>query len=326
MAVSARSTSKILILRRTLLALRSVLVTGASGVIGRATTAALLAAGYEVRAVSSLDGDLRDARAANELIAAVAPDAIIHLAGRVHGLMGNASAQGDMYLDNILINTHVVEAARKAGVQKIVAMGSVAVYGDSIQLPMREADLWQGAPHASEIGYAQAKRSMLAHLEANRDQYGLEFAFAVSTNLFGPHDRFDELRGHVLPSLISKFQRAVSENSPVTVWGTGTATRDFLYSVDAAEALVTLLASGDGVYNVASGHHVTIRELATEIAQVAKFTGEIMWDRSKPDGQAARAYDITRLASLGWAPQVPLSTALAETYDWYCSHVNQVRR
>lgn len=308
------------------MALKSVLVTGASGVIGRATIAALLAAEYEVRAVSSVDADLRDARATDQLVADLAPDAVIHLAGRVHGLMGNASAQGDMYLDNILINTHVVDAARKAGVKKIVAMGSVAVYGDSVQLPMREADLWQGAPHFSEIGYAQAKRSMLAHLEANRDQYGLEFAFAVSTNLFGTHDRFDEVHGHVLPSLMSKFHRGVTQNTGVTVWGTGTATRDFLYSVDAAQALLTLLASGEGVYNVASGHHVTIRELATEIAQVTKFKGEVEWDRSKPDGQAARAYDITRLASLGWAPQIPLKVALAETYDWYSRNVDRVRR
>lgn len=308
------------------MAFRLVLVTGASGVIGRATITALAAAGYTVHAVSSEEADLRDARAAETLIREISPDAVIHLAGRVRGLMGNVSSQGDMYLDNILINTHVVDAARKAGVKKVVAMGSVAVYGDSIQLPMREADLWQGAPHPSEVGYAQAKRSMLAHLEANRDQYGVDFAFAVSTNLFGPFDRFDEVRGHVLPSLMSKFHRGAKEGSDVTVWGTGMATRDFLYSVDAAQALLTLLESGTGVYNVASGHHVTIRELVHEIAKVAGFNGDISWDRTKPDGQAARAYDITRLASLGWAPKVPLTTALAETYEWYSNNVDHVRR
>ncbi len=303
----------------------SVLVTGASGVIGTATVRVLEDAGYSVTAVATADGDLRDADAATSLVRKVAPDVIVHLAARVGGLMGNAGSQGQMFLDNVRINTNVVEAARDAGVRKIVAMGSVAVYPDGIELPMRESDIWLGAPHESEAGYAHAKRSMLAHLDAYRAQYGLEFAFAVATNLYGPNDRYDEARGHVLPSLMSKFHRGVMTGDPVDVWGTGTATRDFLYSRDAAEALKTLLEQGDGVYNVASGNHVTIKQLVDELVAVTGYTGEVTWDRTKPDGQASRGYDITKLAALGWAPQTPLTAALTETWEWYRANAEHVR-
>jgi len=301
-------------------------VTGATGVIGTATLSVLREEGYNVRGLSSGDADLRDFQAALAVMEAVRPDAVIHLAARVHGLMGNVRAQGEMFRDNTLINMNVIEAARVAGVRKIVAMGSVATYPDGVPLPMRESDMWAGAPHGSEAGYAHAKRAMLAQLEAYQDQYGLEFAVAVSTNLFGPHDRFDEVRGHVLPSLISKFHRGVTTGEPVSVWGSGEATRDFLFSFDAARALRVLLEGGDGLYNVASGSHITIKEVALEIARAANFTGEIQWDRTKPDGQPARAYDITRIAALGWAPQVPLQSALKETFEWYRANLDRVRR
>jgi GDP-L-fucose synthase len=303
-----------------------VLVTGASGVIGTATVDELARSGYEVVAVASSDGDLRNIDAADRVMATHRPEAIVHLAAHVGGLMGNARAQGEMYFDNVLINTNVIESARRHGVGKIVAMGSVAIYPDDIPLPMRESDIWSGQPHHSEAGYAHAKRAMLGQLEAYERQYGLEFAFAVSTNLFGPNDRFDEQRGHVFPSLMSKFHRGVTEGDTVTVWGTGKATRDFLYSKDAAAALRTLLEFGSGVYNVASGAPITISELVAEMAIATDFHGEIAWDATKPDGQAARGYDITRIAALGWAPQIPLRLALDETYEWYVGHVDSLRR
>lgn len=306
--------------------LSPVLVTGATGVIGAATCTLLRASGYEVAAVSSCDADLRSFDASLALFDQIAPATVIHLAGRVAGIMGNLDAQGTMYLDNLLINTNVVEAARRSGVRKIVAMGSVSIYPDGIQLPMKEKDLWAGAPHKSEAGYGHAKRSMLAQLETYQDQYGLEYAFAICTNLFGPNDRFDEVGGHVVPSLLSKFHRGVTEGGPVLVWGTGRATRDFLYSTDAARALMTLLEAGNGVYNVASGSHVSVRELVGDIIGVSGYTGEVEWDETKPDGQAARSYDITRLTSLGWLPLVDLNTALAETYAWYAHHVASARR
>jgi GDP-L-fucose synthase len=303
-----------------------VLVTGATGVVGSATCTLLRSSGFEVVALSSRDADLRDFAEVREIFAQVAPAAIIHLAGRVAGIMGNIEAQGSMYFDNLLINTNVIEAARLSHVRKIVVTGSVAVYPDGLPLPMLESDVWLGVPHKSESGYGHAKRSMLAQLEAYHDQYGLEFAFGICTNLFGPDDRFDEVTGHVVPSLLSKFHRGLTEGGPVTVWGTGKATRDLLYSIDAARALIVLLCAGQGVYNVASGSNVSVRELVDDIKEVTGYTGAIEWDATKPEGQTMRAYDITRLTSLGWLPLVDRQTALAETYDWYSRNSTSARR
>ena len=303
-----------------------VLVTGAPGLMGRALTAELRNAGQDVTGLGRADADLRDADAAEAVIARHRPEIVYHLASRVRGIMGHAGTQGDAFLDNIRVNTNVVDAARRAGARKVVAMGSAAAYGDSVALPMREDDIWFGRPHPSEAGYAHAKRAMLAQLEAYRDQWGLEFAYCISTNLFGPHDRFDERTGHVIPSLISKFHRAVAAGERVTVWGSGTPTRDFLYVADAARALQRIGEAGSGVINLASGHSVSIRMVAELIADTAGYQGEILWDRAKPDGQLRRAYDVSRLRALGIGPARPLGEGLAETYAWFAANLAAARR
>jgi len=204
-----------------------VLITGVSGVAGRALVQELTVSGYEVIGANSARADLTRRDQAEELLDAIRPTYVVHLAGRVHGIMGNIHSQGQAFYDNIQINTNVVEASRRVGVKKIVAMGSTAIYSDIVSLPMREDDLWLGAPHYSEGGYAHAKRAMIAQLEAYREQYGMDYSFAVSTNLYGPGDKFDEAHGHVLPSLVSKVHRAQTLGIPLEVWGTGTVTRDF---------------------------------------------------------------------------------------------------
>jgi GDP-L-fucose synthase len=239
--------------------------------------------------------------------------------------MGNLRTQGQAYLDNVRMNTNVVEAARLAGARKIVAMGSAAIYSDIVPLPMREEDVWAGPPHASEAGYAHAKRGMLAQLEAYRDQFGLDFAYCISTNLFGPHDRFDEAYGHVLPSLVSKFHRAAQEGSAPVVWGSGEPRRDFLYAADAASAMRLIGERFTGAINLASGMEVSIREVATLLAEIAGC-GEITWDRSKPDGQRLRAYDVSKLRALGFTPAHDLRSGLEQTYRWYAGHYDRARR
>ena len=304
----------------------TVLITGATGVIGTALGDLFEGLGVDVVAASSEHADLRSFEEAQDLFSLVRPTSVIHLAGKVRGVMGNRIAQGEMYFDNLRINTNVVEAARVSGVGKFVAMGSVSVYADGLAQPMREEDVWANAPHHSESGYAQAKRSMLAQLEAYKDQYGMNYAFAVSTNLFGPNDRFDERGGHVVPSLVSKFHRAITEGTALTVWGSGTPTRDFLYSKDAARALLTLLIRGEGVYNLASGRQITIRELVETLSKVTNFNGDLIWDTSMPDGQASRSYNIERLTGLGWRSEVDLEHALIETFDWYIRNLDSARR
>lgn len=305
---------------------RRVLVTGSAGVVGSALVEHLRAEGHEVVGSTSADGDLRDVSAAERIVKDAAPDAVIHLAARVHGLMGNLRAQGRAYTDNIRINTNVVEAARLAGVRKFVGMGSTAVYSDAAPLPMRESDIWIGPPHGSEAGYAHAKRAMIAQLDAYHHEYGMEFAVALSTNLYGPGDRFDEAHGHVLPSLVSKFHRAVADGTDVTVWGTGAPTRDFVYSEDAARALRQIMEGFAGVINLATGSSVTIREAVEILAKVSGFGGTVLWDSTKPDGQHARLYDVTRIRELGWEPRVDLAEGLAKTYDWYATHRGTARR
>jgi GDP-L-fucose synthase len=240
--------------------------------------------------------------------------------------MGNIKAQGQAYLDNTRMNTNVVEAARLAGATKVVAMGSTAVYSDSVALPMSESEIWKGPPHYSEAGYAHAKRGMLAQLEAYKDQYGLDYAYCVSTNLFGPHDKFDEQHGHVIPSLLSKFLRANRSGGPVTIWGTGTPQRDFLYSKDAALALRMIGEGFTGAINVATGHAISIFDTVGLITEVSGFKGAVEWDRTKPDGQKLRSYDVSKLAALGFQPRYSLRDALKESYEWLAANAAKARR
>jgi GDP-L-fucose synthase len=303
-----------------------VLVTGASGVVGRAVAEDLAENDWEVIPVSTAQVDLQDDKATLALFEEIQPEYVIHLAARVHGLMGNLAHPGEVFLENVRLNTNVIEAARRVGVKRFVAMGSVAMYSDGLPLPVKESDMWLGEPHHSEAAYAQAKRTMLAQLDAYKKQYDFDFTLAVATNMFGPGDKFDEAQGHVLPSLISKFYRGANEGAPVTAWGTGTAQRDFLYSKDAASGLRTLLTAPGGVYNLATGVEVSIKNVVEALTEVSGFTGDVSWDATKPDGQRRRLYDVSRLTALGWKPQHRLIDALAESYEWYSTNVAIARR
>jgi GDP-L-fucose synthase len=305
----------------------NVLVTGASGVLGFALLKALDRAGCgRVHAVGRSDCDLLDAARTTAKFQDLRPTLVVHMAAKVHGVMGNMKSQGAAYYENCVINTNVVEATRLAGARKIVAMGTTAIYSDAAPLPKSEDDVWIGAPHHSEAGYAHAKRGMLAQLEAYRDQYGLEFAYCIATNLFGPGDRFDEKFGHVVPSLISRFHRCKEQNSDIEVWGTGVARRDFLYAGDAARAICLIAEQGRGPINLASGRTITIKECVEEIARAAKFEGAVVWDRSKPDGQLQREYDLTKLKSLGFKTMTSFEAAIKTTYDWYAANAETARR
>lgn len=302
------------------------LVTGASGLMGKALVEELRSQGSPVVGLTSRDVDLTDFEATRALFERHQPDIVYHLAARVSGIMGNLRAQGQAYLDNVRMNTNAIEAARLAGARKVVAMGSAAIYSDMVRLPMQEEEVWIGPPHASEAGYAHAKRAMLAQLETYRDQWGLDFAYCISTNLFGPHDKFDEQHGHVIPSLISKFHRAVRDGSSVTVWGTGTPRRDFLYVKDAAAAMRMIGEAFSGPVNLATGNAVSISEAVELIRDVSGYRQEVVWDRTKPDGQKLRAYDVSKLRALGFQPRFTLREALAETYQWFDAHATAVRR
>jgi GDP-L-fucose synthase len=310
------------------LGLDKILVTGSGGVLGTAVLRSLRRRGIDkVAAPSRTDCDLLDEADVRRTFAEVQPTLVIHLAGWVAGVQGNLSFPADALYANARMNLNVIDAARQAGVTKIVCAGTTAIYSDQVPKPMREDDLWQGVPHGSEASYAHAKRFMLAQLEAYQRQYGVDFAYLICTNLYGPNDRFDEKHGHVVPSLVARFHRVCADKSPaITIWGDGTPTRDFLYSEDAAEGFIAAAEKGSGIYNLATGQNHTIRQLAECLKEVSGFAGEIAWDTSKPLGQIDRSYDVSRLQSLSWKAKTGLAEGLKATFDWYAANQDKIRR
>lgn len=302
-----------------------ILVTGCSGVLGQALLAELRLHYEGVVGVRQADMALEDPEATLAYFRQHRPRLVFHAAARVHGLMGNHDFPCDIYTQNIRINTNVVEAARQYDCEKITAVSTVAAYAHGLPMPIKETDFWNGAPHYSERAYAQSKRAMLAHLEACKAQYGLDFMYPIVTNLFGPHDRYDEVHGHVVPSLISKFYNATKTGAPVQVWGTGAAQRDFMFASDAAAAIVLANRTKSGQVNIATGETVPIRALVEALSEIAGITN-VTWDPSKPDGQLDRTYDVSHLRELGFRPRLSLKEALRLTYDWYVANYPNVRR
>lgn len=303
-----------------------ILVTGASGVVGHALVGLLQKAGEVVIPVNGrADVDFESFTQTRALFRYVKPHLVYHLAGAVFGVGGNMAFPGDAIRRNLLINTHVIAAASELGARKIVAMGTTAIYGDAARQPFSENEALHGVPHESERAYAFAKRAMLVMLESYSQQFNLQFAYAIATNMYGAHDRFDARYGHVIPSLISKFAQA--EKTPgesVEVWGDGSPTRDFLYAPDAATGLHLLMTEGEGAYNLATGHTHTIRQLVDVIA--AQFPNvRYAWDVTKPNGQQIRSYDTSRIRNLGFSLRYDLAGGIAETIDWFRHNESEVR-
>ncbi len=306
----------------------TILVTGGAGLVGTNLRRRLSEAGYQsVLSLDYADCDLMERGQVDAYFEAHKPAYVFHMAGRVRGLGGNMNWQGPAYLDNVLINTHVIEACRKYGVKKIVAMGTVAMYPHPLPCnPLREDAIWMGPPHHSEFGYAQAKRGMLAQLIAYEENYGLPFAVALSTNLYGPYDRFDTETGHVIPSLVKKFYDARKNGGEVVIWGDGAAERDFLYIEDAVNALILMMKSASGIVNMATGKTQSIKQAVSILADLTGMQEHVRWDASKPNGQLTRAYDISKLSSLGFSCAFDLPQGLKNTLAWYDANESSARR
>lgn len=304
------------------------LITGGTGLVGKSLSDLLSQKGFQnVIAIGSRDCDLRDGVAVAKFFASISPDYVFHLAARVHGIGGNAKYKSDVLYENVMINTNVVEHARRSGAKKIVAMGSGCVYPElKEQKELFEDQIWLGPPHSSEDSYAHSKRLMLAHLQAAREQYGLSSAFAISGNLYGPNDSFNIEDGHVTPSLVAKFYKAKQKEETVTVWGSGVAIRDFSYSDDAAEALFELMLKLEGPVNLGSGFRHPISDIVTALQEVCGNTVQVKWDSSKPDGQLERYYNLDKLFSTGFTPKVSLSDGVRRTYEWYAENWELARK
>ncbi|HEX2313138.1 MAG TPA: NAD-dependent epimerase/dehydratase family protein [Thermomonospora sp.] len=296
-----------------------VLVTGSGGFIGTA----LLALLREARPAALLaprraECDLMDEDAVESVFAAFRPTIVVHLAGWVAGVQGKIESGGRAFYETVRMGLTVIEAARRSGARKVVVAGSAGAYPDGAAPPLREDDLWSGRPHWSEGPYAQAKRALLAQLEAYQGQYGLDHAYLICTNVYGPGDRFDERATFVLPSLVRRFTEAARSGARrVVVWGDGSPTRDFLYVDDAARGFAVAALHGSGAMNLATGRSVTIRDLAGIVAEATGYTGEIAWDTTKPNGRLAQGFDVARITALGWRPGVPLREGVRRTCAWY---------
>ena len=303
-----------------------ILITGGTGLVGRALNSALTNEGFSnITSIGSRDCDLRDSAAVSRFISEMAPDYVFHLAARVHGIGGNTRYKSDILVDNVLINTNVVEFSRRAGVKKIVAMGSGCVYPElKGQEELFEDQVWIGPPHSSEDSYAHSKRLMLAQLTAANEQYGLSSAFVISGNLYGPNDGFNAEEGHVIPSLVAKFFDAAREGKPVKVWGTGVAIRDFSYCDDTAAALIAILRNLEGAVNMGSGMRHPISDIVQTLQKLTNVSVE--WDANKPDGQLVRYYNLDKLESTGFKAKVGLEEGLRRTYEWYAENSKTARK
>lgn len=252
------------------------------------------------------------------------PQIVVHLAAEVGGIGANRANPGRYFYANAAMGINVIEESRRVGVDKVVQVGTVCAYPKHTPVPFREDDLWNGYPEETNAPYGIAKKSLLVMLQAYREQYGLNGIYLLPVNLYGPGDNFDLETSHVIPALIRKFVTARDSSAPsVDVWGTGSASREFLYVEDAARAIVLATERYDGAdpVNVGAGREVTIRELVETIATITGFRGSIRWDRTKPDGQPRRMLDTSRARELfGFEAMVSLEDGLSRTASWWQEH------
>ena len=301
---------------------RRVMVTGGGGFLGRAVVARLRAAGAtDIFVPRSVGYDLRTKDGIDRALADGQPEMVIHLAAVVGGIGANRENPGRFFYENAIMGIQLIEQARLFGVAKFVTVGTVCAYPKFTPVPFREDDLWNGYPEETNAPYGLAKKMLLVQGQAYRDQYGFNAIYLVPVNLYGPGDNFDPRSSHVIPALIKKCVDAREAGDPfVEVWGTGAASREFLYVDDAAEGIVLGAERYDGSdpVNLGVGREITIRKLVELIVGLTRYEGELRWDASKPDGQPRRALDTTRARErFGFVAATSFEDGLRDTIDWY---------
>jgi GDP-L-fucose synthase len=303
---------------------RRVLVTGGSGFLGGYVVDRLRTSGASVVAPTRAECDLLDVRAIDRALATHRPQMVVHLAATVGGIGANQREPGRFFYENAIMGVQLIEAARHHGVEKIVVAGTVCGYPKHTPVPFHESDLWNGYPEDTNAPYGIAKKALLVQLQAYRQQYGLNGIFLIPVNLYGPRDTFDPTRSHVIPALVRKMVEARRSNAPtVEVWGTGKASREFLYVEDCARAVVLAAERYDSPdpVNIGAGAEITIGELATLIASLSGYRGELTFNTSLPDGQPRRSLDVSRAESaFGFRATTSFRDGLRRTIEWFERH------
>ena len=299
---------------------KRVFVTGGSGFLGSYLIPQLKLEGAEVHTVSSSCLDLREKINVDMLYRVFKPDVVIHLAANCGGIGANQAAPGAFFYDNLMMGLLMMEEARVHGVQKFVQIGTVCSYPSVSPAPLVETDIWNGYPEPTNAPYGIAKRTLLELSASYKKQYGLNSVNLIPVNLYGPRDTFDPKRSHVIPALIRKCLEAKESGQPLVVWGTGKASREFLHADDCAEAilLATEFYNSTDPVNVGTGEEILVRHLVGVIADMVGFTGEVVWDSTKPDGQLRRVLDVSKAEKeFGFRAKKDFKTGLKETIEWY---------
>jgi GDP-L-fucose synthase len=298
------------------------MVTGGTGFLGRAVCAQLHARScHRVFAPSSTDFDLRTEAGICGALAEGRPQVVFHLAARVGGIGANRQQPGRFFYENAIMGIQLIEHCRRAGVQKLVVIGTVCAYPKHTPVPFSEHDLWDGYPEETNAPYGLAKKMLLVQCQAYRQQYGFDSIYLLPVNLYGPGDNFDVESSHVIPAMIRKFVEARGQRQPrVVLWGDGTPTREFLHVRDAARAIVLAAERYDhpDPVNIGSGQEICMRTLAAELQRLTGYEGSVEWDASKPNGQPRRCLDTRRAAeAFGFRAEIPLVVGLRETVERY---------
>jgi GDP-L-fucose synthase len=301
---------------------RRVVVTGGAGFLGSFVVEKLCERGAaEVLVPRSRHYDLRSADAIRRMLADLRPDVVVHLAARVGGIGANRAHPAEFFYDNLMMGVQLFHECWRAGVEKFTSVGTVCSYPKFARIPFAEEDLWGGYPEETNAPYGLAKKMLLVQARAYRDQYGTRSVYLLPVNLYGPRDDFEPSTSHVIPALIRKCCEARERGEGrIVVWGTGNATREFLYVEDAAEgvALATERHDDCDPVNLGSGMEIRIRDLVSAVAKATGFEGEIVWDASQPDGQPRRCLDTSRAKALfGFEARTPFEEGLARTVRWF---------
>ena len=307
-----------------------MLVTGGAGFVGKSLIPKLINAGADIFVPRSAEFDLREDSDVRNLFQQVKPEVVIHLAVHGGGIGYMRKYPGQVYYDNILLNTYVVHHSLKSGVKKFVGIGTVCEYPKYTPCPFKEENLWNGYPEETNAPYGIAKKMLLVQSQAYHAEYGFNAIHLLLANLYGPNDNFHPEHSHVIPGLITKMLEAKAKgDAPVEVWGTGNASREFLFVDDASDGI--LLASekynNPNPINVGTGKEITIKELVYLVSKLTDYSGRVIWNPTKPDGQPKRHLDVTKAkAEFGFEAKTSLEEGLSKTIDWYKNDRIKVKR